>query len=369
VYLLPGPDYIDFTMFIERFMHFHSTLFFTGRAALYMYPAPIAPIYKLFFLFPHPTRAYLFFLVCILCVLAALLAFALVRHNLRLSGAVTFTAISLAFSYPAYFVFNRANMEIFIWLFSAVGIYLVLRNRPWIGAALIGIAASMKLFPFIYFALLVARRRYRQAVFGAVTAGIVTLASLWAICPNIRRSIAGIVDGLRAFGGTYVVHYRFTEIGVDHSIFALVKRCIGVLPPHSYNRILSVYLALVAVVAVTVWFRYIRHLPTINQVLCLAVACILFPPTSYDYTLLHLYTPWALLVLFAVETHRSGRPIVPGLTATFVCFAILMSQVGEFIFHGERLGGQIKAVTLVVLFVLALRFPFASATEHLPPTR
>jgi len=366
-YLLPkAGDYVDLTMFYQLFQHFHSTEFFADGQYKYLYPAPVAPLYKLFYFFPHYTYVFLVFILCIACALGALLARTLVCRGVSRYGAITFALISVVFSYPIYFVFNRANMEIFVWLFSAVGIYMVLRNKSWLGAALIGVSASMKLFPFIYFALLLARRQYRQAVFGAVAAGVVTLASLWAVCPNLRVAITGIRSGLHGFTESYVLHYRPLEIGVDHSFFGMIKRFVGVLPPNGYKPILSAYLLLATVVGTVVWFRYIRHLPTINQVLCLAIACILIPPTSYDYTLLHLYTPWALLVLFSVEAQRAGRPAIPGLTAVFACFAILLSQVGEFIFHGERLGGQIKALTLIILFVLALRFPFTdsqNATE------
>ena len=73
-------------------------------------------------------------------------------------------------------------------------------------------------------------------------------------------------------------------------------------------------------------FLRIRHLPVINQVLCLCIAFILLPPVSYDYTLLHLYVPWGLLVMFAQEQQILRRE-VPGLTAAFVCLGILMAPL------------------------------------------
>ena len=112
-----------------------------------------------------------------------------------------------------------------------------------------------------------------------------------------------------------------------------------------------------------VYLLRIRHLPAINQVLCLTIACVLLPPTSFDYTLLHLYTPWALCVLFAVDTYRARRLRIPGLAAVFVCFAILFAQLGEFVLHGDRLGGQIRATVLLVLFLVALRYPLQTASQ------
>jgi hypothetical protein len=106
-----------------------------------------------------------------------------------------------------------------------------------------------------------------------------------------------------------------------------------------------------------VFFLWIRKLPIINQVICLCVATLILPPTSFDYTLLSLYLPWAMLVLFAVHRDNRDRD-VPGLVSAFVCFAILFVPETEIIFHRRPIAGQLKALTLVALFSIALRYPF-----------
>jgi hypothetical protein len=99
-------------------------------------------------------------------------------------------------------------------------------------------------------------------------------------------------------------------------------------------------------------------MPPINQVLFLTIASIILPPMSYDYTLLHLYTPWVMLVFFAVALWRNNLPNPKGLWPAFLCFIVLLSPQNEIILHGERLEGQIKCLALVALAVIALRFPF-----------
>jgi hypothetical protein len=117
------------------------------------------------------------------------------------------------------------------------------------------------------------------------------------------------------------------------------------------------------------YFAKIHHLPVINQVICLCIASVLLPPVSYDYTLMHLYVPWGLLVLFAQEQWNMKND-VPGLTVAFVCFAVLMAPESEFIYHAVRFGGQIKAVTLVVLMYIAMKYPFDESAldlKNAPP--
>ena len=115
-----------------------------------------------------------------------------------------------------------------------------------------------------------------------------------------------------------------------------------------------------AFAGIIVYFDVIRKLPVVNQVICLIVATILLPPVSYDYTLLHLYVPWALLLLVAVESRRRH---VAGLTAAMVCCAILFAPVTELIVHGQSYGGQVKACALVGLGLIALVRKFPSGFD------
>lgn len=363
-YLLPSDSaYADLRMFTTRFHHFHSASFFAPQwGSPYLYPAAIAPLYKLFFLFPHALVGFFAALVAILLAVGLLLFRALRRHGVRRSSAAIFVLVSGLFSYPFFFEANRANMELYVWLFSALGVYAIYRDRPWMGAALIGAAAALKIYPLIYFGLLLSRKQYRQFVFGLFSSAVVTLASLWAVCPNILQSCRDVRTGLKTFEQVYVLHYRPVEIGVDHSLFGLLKRVLGPRHEMILPHLLLLYLAAGALFGLAIYFFRIRNLPYTNQVLCLSIACILLPPTSYDYTLLSLYTPWALLVLVCVDAYRSGRRL-PGLSIAFVLFGSLMSSQGEFISHGDRLGGQIKAVTLCLLLLWALRYRFPLSSE------
>ena len=107
-----------------------------------------------------------------------------------------FPSAVLLCSYPLWFAAKQANMEIVIWVFLAAGLACLLKGRGYSAAGCFGIAASMKIYPIIYLGLLLVRRQYREVIFGAVTAAVVTLASLWAVYPNLlvssRRISAGV---------------------------------------------------------------------------------------------------------------------------------------------------------------------------------
>jgi len=157
----------------------------------------------------------------------------------------------------------------------------------------------------------------------------------------------------------------YEQVDFDHSVLGFLKALSLILLPdelssETLSSLVNLYMPIMALAGLVVFFAVIRKLPITNQVICLVVAMILLPPVSYDYTLLHLYIPWALLVLVTIE---SRDRIVPGLTAAMVCCAVLFAPVTELIVHGQSYGGQVKAVALVVLGLIALIRKFSSSLD------
>jgi hypothetical protein len=352
---------LDFRNFLTAFQHFHSPAFFT-YSPHFLYPAPLAPMYWIFFRYhQHPTKFFICFILGSFLVSGLLLGRALWRRGVPFTADLFFITLCLFLAFPLWFEVKQANIEICVWVIVAWGVLAFLRSRSYAAAACFGIAGSMKLFPFIYLGLLLSKRRYREIVFSGAVAVCSTVASLWLVGGrDIANTWRQIESGIAEFRTVYMLHFRQTEIGFDHSLFSIYKwfwhrHHEFEIAPH----ILTLYLAVAAVSGIALYFLRIRHLPVINQVLCLCIASILLPPVSYEYTLLHLYVPFALLALLAQEKWNSREPI-PGINAAFFCFAILLSPLSEFIHNSERFGGQIKSIVLVVLMYVALKYPFGS---------
>lgn len=371
-------SFIDLSDWIPNFRFYHH-LAFLERERKLMYPAPVVFVYKVVCFgssraeppFLAITYRFLLFIFLSGCAMLAGFRAALIRRGLAPNRATAFVVATLALSYPFWFEWSRANMEIVVWLLLTFALYLFCRGRDWGAASLIGIAASMKIFPFVFVGLFLSRRQYRHAAFSFVVAALVTLASLWLLYPDIGVSYREISSGLQTFRDMYMLHIRPAEIGFDHSLFALIKRLFPVLPPpQSLDPILSAYMGISAVAGIVLFFARIRHLPLINQVTCLTICSIVLPPTSYDYTLLHLYAPWAMLTLLCLDLTGRGEKLLhtTAITFTVACYAFLLTPQSEFIFHGERFGGQVKAVVLLALLYTALRYPFVARPSEPPPS-
>ena len=356
----------DFVGYWTNFEYFRRPGFFTNGPP-FLYPAPLAIAYWAFYAVPHhQLRLFLGFILASFLVAGCLLGRALVCRGVGPVQTTCLIGLSLAFAYPVWFEFKQGNIEICVWAVVALGMWALFRQRTYTAAACLGVAGAMKFFPLVYLGLLLAKRRYRETLFALGVAAITTVASVWSIGPNFVATWRQIDSGLDEFRSIYMLHLRLDEIGFDHSLFGLYKRLSPQLPPMPVlSHILTLYLVAATATGIALYLFRIRKLPFVNQVLCLSIASILLPPVSYDYTLMHLYIPWALLALYA-QNEQVHRVSTPGLAAVFVCLAILVSPETEFIHHETVFGGQIKAVVLMVLMGIGLRYPFKDEAAASP---
>ncbi len=356
--LTPAPEIqFDLIEYVPKFAQFHRDAFFATEVdAPFPYPAPMATLYWLLYLWPHNVRLLFGILAGIMITGPVALVFRrFTASGMTSSAAATFLGITLFCSYPFIFELKQGNLELFVWLIISLGIWLFLRDRGYASATCFAIACSMKLFPIIYLGLHIAQRKWRMAAYAIILAGLVSLGSLWLLDPHMRFAWHQLQTDMNQLQTRIVLQVVPREIGFDHSLFSLLKRAlIGIVPLAS---VLRTYMVICAIAGTLLYFLRIRHLPLANQILILSVCSILLPPVSYDYTLIYLYAPLVLISLIVI---RGGRP--RGLTTILVLLAVALAPLSEFIWHASRFGGQLRAIVLLALLVSGLRSP-------LPPQR
>lgn len=358
------PHFIDLICFSLRFQHFHTPSFFSMDPALvgnnppFEYPAPAAFLYRFFYAFHHAIRWYLGFLLLSLAGLAWTFGREMIRRGIRPLIAVGFLVATALLSYPLWFEFGCANMEYCIFLILALGIISFCAEKPMLAAIFFGTAGSMKLFPFVFLSLLLPKKQYKAIVGGIVFAILLTLVGLWDVCPPITFANRGINAGLAVNRHVYMLQVLRLETSFDHSLFGFVKRIAYERRVHFMpDWGLKLYMGIVALAGCLLYFGRIRKLPTLNQITSLYVIAILFPPTSHDYTLIHLYVPLALLTLYSIDCARN-RYDAPGLMAAFVCLAIACSAENELIHNHMGFAAQVKCLALLALLYVTVTHPW-----------
>ena len=153
--------------------------------------------------------------------------------------------------------------------------------------------------------------------------------------------------------------FRSEELPFDHSLLAPSKILFNYLANHSgvLPHLIKPYLLIAGTIALLVFFVRAWHMPAINRIVFLFAAMVALPPVSYDYTLVHLYAPWAMLVIVALHAGADGVAL-PGFRTYFLCFAVLFtSQVFIYYHSWIHPNGPLKTLALVMLMAKALRYP------------
>ncbi len=376
--LLPGEPFADIVLYVGRFRYFHSPRFFDANlAGLYLYPPTVAPFYEILYLAHRALIAFLASTLILILSFAGWFGKTLRRLDFSRTSAVLFIGLCLTCSYVLIFEISRANVEIALSSLCIAGMYTAYKDRPIPAAICFGVAGAMKLYPLIFLGLLFRRRRYREFILGLIVCGASTLASLWAICPNLRLSVDGIRRGLRIFTGTYALTFEPITAGADHSLFGLIKQAFSAVSKTAVEntfgstshargqKILGIYMLVLAIGLLWLYFKRMRYLPFINQAICFTCAAVVVPPTSFEYTLLQLYAPWVVLVVISADLWSRDLVSPRGMSAMFICFAAIFSNLAEIQFYGARIEGPLKAILVCALFFLALRYPIEEAKNSI----
>ncbi len=351
----------DLRFFRPKFPFFHSRAFFSHGPVL-PYPAPTVAIFKIFFPSsspqahgPLPTMSFVLVMLIASAGMLAILYRALVARGLASRSAGLLSCGLYFFSFPLWFDIHQGNMEFFVWIVLSIALWAHWTSRSWTAATFFGTAVAMKIYPLIFLGLLLGRKQYRQFAFALACAASITLAGLWLVCPDIPYSWHQTNLAMSSLRDEHFVVLNPMVAGFDHTLWVLFKQCLPHLPsPTHLDHLLTLYLAVVAVAGTIVFFARIVKMPPVNQILCVSIAAILFTPVSFDYTLLQIYAAF-VLVLFAALQQRDRPSLV--LTVALALFAFVLSAQSEFILHGLRIAGSLKAVALLALFVLGATCP------------
>jgi hypothetical protein len=348
------------------FEKLHTAGFFQGQER-FAYPAPCAVIYAVLYHFFHSFAIFNTILVLALAASTYLFSRALLRSGLQPMWALLFPLIVALTAGPWQVLCDRANLELFVYLFTGGGVWAYLTGRKTFAAVLWGCAGAMKIYPLALLAVFLARKTMRQFLAGAAVAALVLLLSFWFVGPTIGAAAMGTLMGVTGFLNTYAAVARRLELNIDHSMLASIKQILSLHMLHlgyDWPHLSRGYEITVCVLAPVLYFKRIRQMPEINQLCLMLVAIVLLPPVSYDYTLIHIYLVFGIITASYLFALRQGRPYA-GVMSYYVAFALLFTREEWISIPGRGLvfNGLLKCGSLIALGVLLLRFPLTMEAE------
>jgi Glycosyltransferase family 87 len=354
-------DFLEFDPVDE---HFRSPNGVKGQN----YPPSAICLYLLFTRnFKKPLHEYLFYLAGLFSLSGLVVASLLYRskRNRLLLGSAAL--LSVAVGYPFLFLIERANMEGTIFALCGAALAAFFTRRYLLFGLLISVAASMKVFPAILFALLLGRKRYWELAVSIALIVPIEIVSLWIIGPSISAAFTSVQTGVGNLGRNYFVAYYPAVVGYDHSLFALIKQLMHVklreraldsailtLSPWYTFAVCAGFLALY-------WFR-IRKLPVLNQAMVLLILGITLPYMSFEYTLTSIFLVWTLFVLYLCHEVSEGKQRLPYRTTLWILglMAFLFTPA-QYIRGGSQIyGGVFQALALAGLAGIIIVAPMRS---------
>jgi Glycosyltransferase family 87 len=340
------------------------------RLPRFCYPAAGMCDYLLFTSFPHPVRLFLITIGSFAVAAAAALLLILRRgagNGLLLAGTVL---ASLLLSYPLLFLLERGNIEGVVWAVEVLGLTAFVTRRYWSAGLLLALAAAMKVYPAIFLTLLLYKKRYREVAVSVVAMAVINIASLWILGPTIAQADADIRRGLAGMNSGVLMNFRDGYvIAYDHSLFAGIKQGLhlinlrnpAALGPEIQAAAVPYLVLAVAGFAVLYWFR-LRQLPLLNQILVLTVVDLTFPFMSQEYTLVHLYFPWALLLIFLARDVSRARLAIPSTGALIMLGALaFLFAPTPHQYLNHSITGQMQLAALIALGAAGSMVPMRSS--------
>lgn len=222
--------------------------------------------------------------------------------SLSIFGVVTI-AIS---NYPVLFALDRANLELYLFLLILGFLYFhFVDKRPILAAVLLALATSMKLYPGVFFLLLLRDPKAKPIFVFLLTCTVATLGSLLMFQGGFFENLRWMADALAAFtvssNGPQALQHNSSLAGLLALGYYVAGKLFWQMPldrPDSFavtSEFSNVYTVLVVLAFLVLAYGVIsRKLTAVDSILGLTIAMVLFPVVSYDYKLIYFLIPLTL---------------------------------------------------------------------------
>jgi Glycosyltransferase family 87 len=352
------PYFRDLIQDIPTFRLLHSAAFFDStNPSPVAYPPFGAVQLGLLYFSGHPVILFLVLAAAWVGLVVWGVRRALVEVGIGRRVAMLFPLTLALVSFPIQRLVVQGNIEIFLWVFAAVGAWAYLRDRNDVAAIFWGLATASKFYPAVLLLLLLARRKFRAFTVGMLVFVAVTLVSTTYLGPDLVTAWKGSLQNVFGYQQLRAAELTTREMNANHSWFLLVKLAAAIAGT-SALKLVKAYYVFGGLLFVAVFFGRLRKMPVANQLLGASVFMLTLPSISYFHTLVNLYAPLLVLFFVAIRADRAGVRIA-GLSTAILLFVPLFASFQLFTFPTYFLYcGVMQTILLLVLFLYAVQYPF-----------
>jgi hypothetical protein len=255
-------------------------------------------------------------------------------------------------SLPVSIAIDRGNVDLWVFIFVAIGIAAFESRKKATAATLIGLAAAAKLAPVIYLLVFVRKGQWRFIILGVTVAAMCSLAGFASFGGSLSGNIHGFTHALSNLEESYnhesnSTFYNSSIYGWAQSIGYATGGLHGSLDVRVAIAPFAMPLEIVAALVLG-WYLYAREEAVWRAVTLMTLWMLLFQDVVYYYELLFIFIPLALFVKHASANARDIR---------IACvFGLILGPKTYFYFGNGLVDNSVlfTAPLLVLLFILVL---------------
>lgn len=226
---------------------------------------------------------------------------------------LAFSLVLCSFSHVFIFVLDRANVEMFVYIFIAMFMLIYFKPNKHISldilsALFLSFAINSKLYPGVFIILMLRDKRFRYLILTILFSVIIFLFSFVAI----NGTLEGLFANLGWFNDNYqMAVFKMITPDMTHSLFDLIKSLTLLITKnvdYTSNIILkfkSPYIILVLILFTFIAIYVILYEKSNwRAIFLLTGAMVLFPYTSHDYTFIHMFIP---MFMYIISDEDNGK--------------------------------------------------------------
>lgn len=250
-------------------------------------------------------------------------------------------------SYPVLFALDRGNIEIILYIFLALFFYFYSKDKPIWYIIFLSAAICMKLYPAVLLILLLSDKKYKETIYIVIFSLGITLASYEflsiAFNENVFNTISAHLEVLNSFN--YRCFYHSNGLDHNHTLWVLLEIISGLV---NLSQLSIIYLLFVIILFLYISY-YVVFIENIKwkKVALLILTMLLFPYTSFDYTLIHIYFP---MILFINFNERDKYDLLYS-----ILFGFLMIPLAYYyIFEDISISAVIYPAVMILIIVIII---------------
>lgn len=137
-----------------------------------------------FSVFSYDHSRYLFFFVSILCNICAIPLLFSNRSKDRRKELILIGLLITFIFYPIYYSLNMGQINSILFLFCALALFFIRRQRLWLAGLFIALASLIKIFPLVLIPFFILKRQYK--IIGTTIVSMVLLVGLSMVVLDLK---------------------------------------------------------------------------------------------------------------------------------------------------------------------------------------